>query len=164
MDILKELLFNQVLWVPVFAWMAAQITKLIVNLLVERHFDISRIFGDGGMPSGHAATVTSLMIMVGWTMGLSSPVFALSAVFAIVVIRDAMGVRREAGKQAKTIKELAQVLNEMILEKDEQIRSERLKELVGHTPLQVFFGMLLGAAVAVSYCLIARVSYGVTVA
>ena len=159
MEVIKELLENRVLWVPVFSWIAAQITKLIVNLLVEHKLELSRAFGDGGMPSGHSATVCSLMVMVGWSCGLDSPLFALSALFAIVVMRDAMGVRREAGKQAKTIKELTRVLNDMLVGKDKQIRSEKLKELVGHTPLQVFFGMLLGFAVAIGYCLIVRLPY-----
>ena len=150
MEVIKELLENRVLWIPVFSWIAAQITKLIVNLLVEHKLELSRAFGDGGMPSGHSATVCSLMVMVGWSCGLGSPLFALSALFAIVVMRDAMGVRREAGKQAKTIKELTQVLNDMLVGKDKQIRSEKLKELVGHSPLQVAMGGLLGTAIAVS--------------
>ena len=81
--------------------------KAVINIIMDRKFSFERLFGDGGMPSGHSATVTSLMIMVGYTSGFGSPLFALSAIFAAVVMHDAMGVRRETGKHAVSIKELA---------------------------------------------------------
>lgn len=159
MEALKHLLSNSAIGVPIISWLLAQICKLVVNLAVEHKLELRRFFSDGGMPSGHSATVTALMVVIGWTAGLDTPLFALAAIFAVVVMRDAMGVRREAGKHAKTIKEMAEVINSMLLEKDKLIRGEKLKELVGHTPLQVFFGMLLGLAVSVGYCLINDVEY-----
>ena len=95
------------------------------------------------MPSGHSATVTSLMIMTGYTAGTGSVSFALSLMFAAIVMHDAVGVRREAGKHAVSIKELAEAVNKTFLGTNEEIRTENLKVLVGHTPLQVFFGFLL---------------------
>ena len=160
MQLLRDLIANEALFIPLLAWALAQLSKLAVNLIVEHRLELRRALSDGGMPSGHSATVTALMIVVGWQCGLASAPFALAAIFAAVVMRDAMGVRREAGMQAKTIKEMTQVINDMLLQRDKHIRVEKLKELVGHTPLQVFFGMLLGATVAIVYCLAVGMEYG----
>ena len=95
-----------------------------------------------------------LMILVGYTEGFDTPIFALAFVFAVVVMRDAMGVRRETGKQAASIKELAEAVNNVFRARDSEIKTENLKLLVGHTPSQVFFGVLVGTAVAIFYILI----------
>ena len=144
---------NDVLWIPFIAWLAAQLFKTGIYLIVEKKFDIKRLFGDGGMPSGHSATVSALAVMCGYVCGIDSPIFALSAILMIIVMKDAMGVRREAGKQAVSIKELADIINQAFAGKTEEIRTEKLKELVGHTPMQVFFGFVTGIAVSFGYIL-----------
>ena len=154
MEILSEIFTNHVLLAPVSAWIISQIIKALINLLVYKKFSLERLFGDGGMPSAHSATVMCLMILVGYTEGFDTPIFALAFVFAVVVMRDAMGVRRETGKQAASIKELAEAVNNVFRAKDGEIKTENLKLLVGHTPSQVFFGVLVGTAVAIFYILI----------
>ena len=148
MTFIEKFFSNYVLLAPVASWLICQFIKLIINLIIEGRFDFRRLFGDGGMPSGHSATVTCLAIMCGYTAGIDSVAFALSMIFAAVVMHDATGVRREAGKQAASIKELASAVNKMFVEKDREIRTEKLKVLVGHTPLQVLFGAGVGATVA----------------
>ena len=103
------------------------------------------------MPSGHSATVMSLAMIVGLTDGFGSITFAIAMIFAIVVMHDAIGVRREAGKQARMIISMVEVLGDYLVEKDKKIKDEKLKVLVGHTPLQVICGALLGAVIAIVY-------------
>lgn len=145
---------NHILIVPISAWLIAQLIKALINLIIERKFSLERLFGDGGMPSGHSATVMALTTVCGWVAGFDSPAFAVSFVLATVVMHDACGVRRETGKQAATIKELAEALDSLVRERDYAVKTEKLKVLVGHTPLQVFFGAILGITVAVVYILI----------
>lgn len=159
MQFLTDLAKNSILWVPILTWMVAQIAKMIVNLCVEREFNLERLWGDGGMPSAHSATVSALMAMCGWGMGFDSIFFALATMFAVVVVHDATGVRREAGKHATSIIQIVDSLNKLIGEKDSHVRTEKMKELVGHTPLQAFFGVLLGWTVVVVYNLIAQNGY-----
>ena len=106
------------------------------------------------MPSGHSATVTSLTIMCGFVEGFNSVAFAVAAILAGVVMNDAVGVRREAGKHAVSIKELADAVNKSFLGKSESIRTENLKVLVGHTPLQVVIGATIGVVVSIVYKLL----------
>ena len=146
-----DFLTNKCLIVPIAAWLISQILKIIINALVHKEFRIERLWGDGGMPSGHSATVCSLAVMCGFTYGFGSGIFAIAAILATIVMNDAVGVRREAGKQAVTLKQLAELVNGAIADPDEQVRTEKLKELVGHTPLQMVFGALLGIFVALSY-------------
>lgn len=160
LDMLKDMFTNPILMVPVSAWLIAQIIKIIINLAVNRKLDLSRLFGDGGMPSGHSATVMSLTVLTGWGCGLASPLFAIAGILAIIVMNDASGVRFEAGKHATSIKQIAEIINSMISEKDNEIRTEKLKELVGHTPLQVLCGALLGIVVAVLAIVILETPYG----
>ena len=142
MQALQELLANRVLISGLVGWGAAQVLKTIIYALMHRTLDLTRIFGDGGMPSCHSATVVALSVMTGWATGVGNPVFALACVFAVVVMHDAMGVRREAGKHAK-------VLNDLMLSLRQDTPPEDvLKEFLGHTPLQVCFGALLGFGVA----------------
>lgn len=146
-----DIIFNDVLIVALAAWFVAQLAKIVVNAIVNKKFDLERLVGDGGMPSGHSATVTAAALMVGIKAGFASPVFGLALVFAIVVMHDAVGVRREAGKHARTLIELTDLFNEYLAEHDEEVKHEKLKTLVGHTPLQVFFGALTGVIVVVLY-------------
>ena len=154
MNFFKEIISNHVLIVPIIAWAISQTMKIFTNLIVVKELDIKRILADGGMPSSHSATVVSLAVMCGWTAGVGSAIFALSLLFAIVVMRDAVGVRRETGKQAASIKELADAVNKSFLSRDAEIRTENLKLLVGHTPLQVVFGVIIGLAVSILYIVI----------
>ncbi len=127
---------NIYMWIAAETWLIAQVIKVVNDLIVYRKLNMRRLWGSGGMPSSHAATVMSLTTVVGIVNGWDSAIFAVSFVFAIVVMYDAAGVRRAAGKQAK-------VLNQMIEEKGMHMK-ERLTELLGHTPFEVFMGALLG--------------------
>lgn len=149
-----QILTNATIWIPALSWLIAQILKTTINAAINKRLSFSRLVGDGGMPSGHSATVTALATMCGFEAGFDSVVFALSVMFAIVVMKDALGVRRETGKQAESIISMAKLLNEAIAEKDEIIKTEKLKVLVGHTPLQVVCGSALGLVVAIVYQLI----------
>lgn len=159
-DFFLDFINNRVLWVPILAWAIAQLAKVLINAIVERRFIFERLYGDGGMPSGHSATVSALMAICGWSYGFGSAAFAISTMLAVIVVHDATGVRREAGKHATSIIKIIETLNRSIIEKDEKIRTEKMKELVGHTPLQAFFGVLLGWLVVVIYCLICSLPYG----
>ena len=149
-----DIINNDVLIVSLGAWLIAQITKIVINAIVTKKLDFERLVGDGGMPSGHSATVTAMALMVGFRCGFDNPIFGLAMVLAIVVMHDATGVRQEAGKHARSIIELAEIYNEYIAEDDEELKLEKLKTLVGHTPLQVACGAGVGAVVVVLYLLI----------
>lgn len=144
MDWLAQLFSNKILICSLSAWAAAQVIKPVLFAIINKSIDISRLFGDGGMPSGHSATVTSMAVSCGICYGFDSGIFAVAAIIAIVVMHDAMGVRLETGKQAKVLNELMANLQDSSLSDE-----EKLKELVGHTPLQVLCGALLGAIIAV---------------
>ena len=137
-----QLLNNQILVNSLLAWAAAQIIKTILYAAVHRQVDLHRLFGDGGMPSGHSATVTAMATTAALEYGLDSPIFAITAIFGIVERHDAMGVRREAGKHAEVLNNLTASLTQ------DDPPEEALKEFLGHTPLQVCFGALLGFGVA----------------
>ena len=153
MDFLN-ILTNPVLIVPGCAWIIAQVAKAVINAIVNKKFSFDRLVGDGGMPSGHSATVTALAVMCGLTEGFGSTVFGLAMIFAIVVMHDAMGVRREAGKHARSIISIVEQLNDYFSEHDKHIKTDKLKVLVGHTPLQVVCGAALGAVIAIVYKLL----------
>ncbi len=159
LDLLVDLLNNNVLIVAILSWFVAQVIKITINALVERKFSISRLWGDGGMPSGHSATVSAAAAMCAWAYGFWSPEFGIAFVLAIIVMHDASGVRREVGKQAVATKELATIINHVFTETDEEIRIDNLKELVGHTPLQVAVGGILGVCVTIIFCLVGNVAY-----
>lgn len=128
--------------VPVSTWFFIQLFKLMYDLVKTKKFNFKRILGAGGMPSSHTAVVTSLAIMIGKSEGFDSYVFAIAWIFACVVMYDAAGVRRAAGKQAKV---LNQIIETPGLTKVEV--SERLVEALGHTPMQVIVGAIIGIAV-----------------
>ena len=158
MEFLKELLglfTNEILLVPAFAWFVAQLFKTLINGIVNKSFSPERLFGDGGMPSGHSATVMALAMMCGFSCGFGSVEFGIAMIFAVVVMHDALGVRRETGKQAVSIISMAAVLNDYLKEHDANIKTDKLKVLVGHTPLQVFVGGAFGiASAALAYFVI----------
>ena len=145
MKIWNEILENQVLVSSVIGWTVAQFLKTLIGLILYRSFNPERIFGSGGMPSSHSATVCALTTASGMRYGVGSFEFAISFVLAMVVMYDAMGVRRETGKQAQL---LNTVFFENILNIDGVVLQEKLKEYVGHTPLQVAAGAVLGIGLA----------------
>ena len=127
------------------SWLVAGILKVIVEIIVLKKIDPKRIFGAGGMPSSHTATVVALAIVTGYYVGISSASFAIAVILAIIVVHDAMGVRRETGIQAK-------VLNKMVFDSDlfDDLNLEkRLKEYIGHTPSQVLIGAVVGVIVSI---------------
>jgi len=137
---------NKVLLITIFAWAIAQGIKVLVGVVRERRFNFKWFIGTGGMPSSHAAGATALATSAGLYTGFNSVGFALCAVFAIVTMFDAQGVRRSAGQQA-TI--LNQILDDMYWK--HKIDAERLFELIGHTPLQVITGGSLGIILALFF-------------
>lgn len=140
---LSDLLTNHLLINALAAWAVAQIIKTIVFAATNKTLEWERLFGDGGMPSGHSATVTALAVTAALEYGLGSAYFALAATLAIIVMHDAMSVRLEAGKHAKALNELIELLSSDLENED------KLKELLGHTPMQVVAGAVLGLLVAV---------------
>ena len=136
MDWLKDLFSNPFLLTGLGSWFIAQVLKTILHCIIYKKLDFERLYGDGGMPSGHSATVASLATMCGLSFGPASVEFAITAILAIIVCHDATGVRRETGRHAAVLNELLQML--------EKGTPVDLKELVGHTPLQVTMGILIG--------------------
>lgn len=134
---------NPVLTSSIVAWFIAQVLKGVYYFARHRKVDFQRFTGPGGMPSSHSAFVSSLAVAVGINSGFDSTIFALALGFAIIVMYDASGIRRAAGKQAA-------VLNKIVDElfHGGRIREDRLRELLGHTPVEVFAGAALGVAVS----------------
>ena len=157
---LKLLVTNEILIVPAVSWFIAQLLKTLINGIAHKEWSAERLWGDGGMPSGHSATVTSLMLMCGFLMGFGSAYFAIAAILAIIVMHDALGVRRETGKQAVSIIKMIEIINSYVVEKDEELKTDKLKVLVGHTPLQVVCGALVGAIVVIIYVFGIKNLYG----
>lgn len=135
------------------AWLSAQVIKTILVFITTKKLDLQRMFGAGGMPSAHSAMVTALTITVGEISGVSSVEFAISVVFTLVVIYDAMGVRRQAGEHAKMLNRVAYTLEQENQNNESPIlmKFDELKELLGHTPLEVLGGIVLG--ILVSMCI-----------
>ena len=145
METLNQLLSNKILFIPISAWVIAQISKTLFGLIISKRFSLERLYGAGGMPSAHAALVCALAITSARILGVDSEIFAISVLFAAVVMYDAMGVRHAVGEQAKIINRLVDSLEE---EEGENNTGE-LKEVLGHTPLEVLAGALLGILVAI---------------
>ena len=146
MNWLVELLTNPFLITGISSWFYAQVLKTIIFLIINKKLDLGRMFGDGGMPSGHSATVTSMTLLIGLVYGVGSVEFAISFILSTIVCHDATGVRRETEKQAFIIDELVKAFEELAEEKLPEIK---LKKFVGHTPVQVAAGILLGCLNAV---------------
>ncbi|HHW70064.1 MAG TPA: divergent PAP2 family protein [Clostridiales bacterium] len=142
-NFVDEVLQNSVLLVSICAWLIAQTLKVILTLLLNRRLDIRRFVGSGGMPSAHSAFVVSMATSIGQVYGYNSSMFALSTAFALVVMYDAAGVRRAAGRQAVVLNEIVD-----ILQTKRKISERKLKELIGHTPVEVIVGALLGIMVS----------------
>ena len=154
---------NYMLICGIFGWLIAQIIKIIINLCVFKKFDIKLMFANGGMPSSHSATVVALATAAAISCGFGSAQFAISAILCVIVINDALGVRQQAGKQAKVINLMVDKVFKNGVNEDgnkEKHHGEKLKELVGHTPIQVVLGALLGFAIAIVYAFIIKGSTG----
>ena len=137
--------FHMALWAGVAGWLVAQLTKMIICLVQSHRLDFRYLASTGGMPSAHSALVSALTTAIAMTEGLASPLFAISFVFAAVVMFDAQTVRAAAGKQARL---LNQIVDELF--KEHHLSEVKLKELLGHTRLEVFFGMLTGIFTAIA--------------
>ena len=141
-EIFVQLFTNKYLIVPILTWFFIQTFKVIWDLVTTKKFNFKRILGAGGMPSSHTAVVMSLSTLIGKEFGFNSPIFALSMVFAFVVMYDAAGVRRAAGKQATLLNKIVETPGLSDLEVQ-----ERLVEVLGHTPTQVIVGAIIGIIV-----------------
>ena len=142
MEGIQNFFGNKYIAIPILLWLAIQSFKVAWDLITTKKFNFKRILGAGGMPSSHSAVVTSLATLIGKSEGFNSPMFALSLIFACIVMYDAAGVRRAAGKQA-------QLLNKIINTPGLSIPQvqERLVEVLGHTPVQVLVGAVIGVVV-----------------
>ena len=146
MNFLTELLKNHVLITAALGWFIAQVLKVLLALIQNKRIDWSRFIGSGGMPSSHTSFVISLTTAIGYVEGVSTPLFAVCAVLAFVVMYDASGVRRATGIQAKVLNKLVDSYEE---QEDVEISDEKLKELIGHSPLEVFAGAIVGLLTAI---------------
>ena len=142
MEVLIQLLHNKFIWVPFFTWLAIQCFKVIWDLVATKKFNFKRIMGAGGMPSSHSAIVMAITVMIGKDVGFEGWQFAVALVFSCVVMYDAAGVRRAAGKQAKLLNQLVETPGLSGIQV-----SEKLVEVLGHTPIQVIVGAAIGVIV-----------------
>lgn len=143
MTIVPGIFENTILISALTAWLVAQVLKVIINFILHRTFDIGFLISSGGFPSSHSATVSALALGIGKYYGWDSPIFAVATVFALIVMYDAAGVRRAAGKQAEVINQIVEGLYQQM----SHLSQERLKELIGHTPFEVFAGAIVGILV-----------------
>lgn len=142
-EILIQISQNKVFITTLYAWIIAQAIKVIIGVIREKKFDFRWLIGTGGMPSSHAAGASCLATALGLEYGFESPYFALAASFAIVVMFDAQGVRRATGRQARI---LNQVMDDIYWRG--RTSEGRLRELIGHTPIEVLAGSLVGIIIA----------------
>lgn len=155
LDFIKLLLDNKVLTSALFSWILAQFLKIIIEILSKRkkfrakELIFRALFGTGGMPSSHSATVTAVAVSIGFQDGFNSSIFAFAVVLLIIVIRDATGVRQSAGKQAEAINKILSLQN-----KKNKTFHDKVKEVRGHTPLETFIGVIVGILVSLGMYLI----------
>ena len=144
MNELQKAITNKYIYIPLLVWFCIQTFKVIYDLVKTKKFNFKRIMGAGGMPSSHSAVVTSLATLIGKYEGVNTSIFAISLVFAMVVMYDAAGVRRAAGKQATLLNKIVETPGLSGV----QVQ-ERLVEVLGHTPLQVVVGAIIGIVVGI---------------
>ncbi len=133
---------NKYIYVPFFTWFGIQLFKVVYDLVVTKKFNFKRIMGAGGMPSSHTGVVMALTTLVGKDEGFTSPIFAVCFIFSFIVMYDAAGVRRAAGKQAQLLNKLVETPGLTGI----QVQ-EKLVEVLGHSPIQVFVGAIIGITV-----------------
>lgn len=142
MEVFNQIIHNKCIVVPIILWFVVQLSKFFTELIIYKRVDFKRLVGAGGMPSSHSAIVCCLASCIGKTYGFDSGVFALALIFAFVVMYDAAGVRRAAGKQASILNKILDTPGMSTIEVQ-----EKLIEALGHTPVQVFVGALIGFVV-----------------
>ena len=143
MSILEQYKF---IFIPLSIWFFIQLFKLIYELIVYKKFNFKRLMGAGGMPSSHSAVVCAMAVLIGKELGFDSPISALAIMFALVVMYDAAGVRRAAGKQAKLLNKIVETPNLSPIE-----FQGKLVEVLGHSPTQVFVGAIIGIIVGLVF-------------
>ena len=161
---MEQLFANRVLLAGILGWFVAQLLKVVIDWLVNGKFNIERISGAGGMPSSHSCMVTAMTVAVAMVEGVDSTLFAMALLIAFITLYDAMGVRWQAGLHArvlnKTVRDVEE-LKESQNENDEESPEEEdehapkgLKEFIGHKPMEVLVGVMLGIVVAILVCLV----------
>ena len=152
MQLIRDVLnLNPILTVALLAWFVAQVLKTLINFILLGKFQLERMCGDGGMPSAHSATVCAMVIATARSEGFGSAIFAVAAVVAIITMHDAMGVRRETGEQAKVLNKMIEQWIDVTEKNAPFFQNMHLKEMVGHTPLQVLAGFVVGCVVGALY-------------
>ena len=146
MDFLRDMVSNKAFMAALLGWTVAQVSKTIIYLIVNKELRLERMCGGGGMPSSHSATVCGLATATGMIYGGGSIEFAITFALAMIVMYDAMNVRMETGRQGKVLNDMLEIFQNMGKNISPE---ERLKELVGHTPLQVLIGAITGIVVAI---------------
>lgn len=139
MGVLGEVIKNKYIVVPMLLWFGIQVFKVIYDLITTKKFNFKRIMGAGGMPSSHSAVVVGLATLIGKYEGINTPIFAVALIFSFIVMYDAAGVRRAAGKQAKLLNQIVETPGLSGIQV-----SEKLVEVLGHTPIQVIVGAIIG--------------------
>ncbi len=139
MEIFNQIINNKCIWLPIMLWFVIQTFKVITELVRNKKFNVRRILGAGGMPSSHSAIVCSVAVCVGKEYGFNTGMFALAVIMAFIVMYDAAGIRRAAGKQARILNKILETPGLTTVEVQ-----EKLIEALGHTPVQVFVGALVG--------------------
>lgn len=147
-DVWFEITTNRTLWIAILAWAVAQLIKILVEFVKTKKIRLSLWISSGGMPSSHTSFVTAVSTSIGMLEGFNSPLFALAAILSLVVMYDATGVRRAAGNQAAVINIIVDNI-----ENKGVILDKKLKELLGHTPIEVAAGAILGIGIAI-ICLV----------
>lgn len=146
MNTIEAFIQNKYIYIPFLLWFFIQLFKVIYDLVTTKKFNFKRIMGAGGMPSSHSAIVTGLATLIGKYEGVSSPIFAVALILAFVVMYDAAGIRRAAGKQAALLNKIIETPGLTGVQV-----SEKLVEVLGHTPVQVFAGALIGVIVGIIF-------------
>ncbi len=145
---------SHILIASLTAWLIAQLLKILIGVIVDKKLDFVKLWSSGGMPSSHSSTVCALATACAYTHGFASTEFAIATILAVVVMYDAAGVRRAVGEQAKILNNI----NNSLPEKGPRLMQKNLKELIGHTPLQVVLGAFLGVLIGFLFLLISGVT------
>ena len=151
LEFLKEFARNEILWSAILSWVLAQVVKTVIHLFATKKFVPERLIGSGGMPSCHSAAMCGLTTAIVINKGIGSAELAIAAVLSVVVMYDAMSVRRETGLQSAFLNEM---IEKQIQDGDIPEAQRKFREFIGHTPFQVLIGGLLGIAFALFYCLV----------
>jgi len=149
MTLREFLLFNPILLAALTAWFIAQVLKVLIEFIMLKRWNWALLFQAGGMPSSHSAMVSAMALSIGLYMGFDLPVFAVASILAMIVIYDATGIRREAGRQAVLINTIIEEIA-----KGKLSQHKRLKEVLGHTPGEAILGTLLGLGISTIFWII----------